>query len=61
MPEKKKPHTFKTTLLNDCTNHLAFQLEQFNTEEKVREKKFNSSHETLLTDVVTPEFILGYN
>ena len=53
--------TFNTPLLNDCTNHLAFQLEQCCTENESQQKSVNSSYETPVTDIVTHEFIRGYN
>lgn len=53
--------TFKTSLLNDCTNHLAFQLKQSCSDEQTQRKSVSSSYEAPLTDVVTSEFIRGYN
>jgi len=61
MSTKTTKTTFKTPLLNDCTNHLAFQLEQHLSKQQPKEKKHITSHETALADVVTPEFIRGYN
>lgn len=53
--------TFKTQLLNDCTNHLALQVKQCRGESKAKQKRVNSSYEAPLTDIVTNEFIRGYN
>ena len=53
--------TFKTPLLNDCTNHLAFQLKQSRTKNETRQKKVDPLFETPLNDIVTHEFIRGYN
>lgn len=53
--------TFKTPLLNDCTNHLAFQLKQSRPKKESQQKKVNPLYETPLTDIVTDEFIRGYN
>lgn len=53
--------TFKTPLLNDCTNHLAFQLKQSRAKKESQQNKVNSSYETPLADIVTHEFIRGYN
>lgn len=61
----KNKNTTKTTckisLVNDCTNHLAFHLKQFRRENKPQQKTVNSSYETPLDDVVTYEYIRGYN
>ncbi|HEY5716361.1 MAG TPA: hypothetical protein VIS54_08085 [Psychromonas sp.] len=53
--------TFKTSLNNDCTNHLALQLEQCRTQSKAQQRKVNSSYESPLADIVTYAFIRGYN
>ena len=53
--------TFKTPLLNDCTNHLAFQIKQFSAKNKASQKKIDSSYNLPSTDDVTYEFIRGYN
>ena len=61
MSTKTTKTTFKTPLLNDCTNHLAFQLEQHLSTNQSKQKKRITTHETALPDVVTTEFIRGYN
>ena len=61
MRKKRVNTTFKTPLLNDCTNHLSFQLEQNHTENESKLKSANSTYERPLTDIVTHEFIRGYN
>ena len=53
--------TFKTPLLNDCTNHLAFQLKESFTGQKSQQKHINSLYETPVADDVTYEFVRGYN
>lgn len=53
--------TFKTPLLNDCTNHIAFQLKDSYTVNKSQQKNNNSSYETPIADDVTYEFVRGYN
>lgn len=53
--------TFKTPLLNDCTNHLAFQLQEGRTEKAHLQNNDNSYYEAPLADVVTYEFVRGYN
>jgi hypothetical protein len=53
--------TSNTPLVNDCTSHLAFHLKQFRGENKPQPKTVNSSYETPLDDVVTYEYIRGYN
>ncbi|WP_354625397.1 hypothetical protein [Psychromonas sp. MME2] len=53
--------TFNTPLLNDCTNHLAFQLKQAPAGNKREPKKLTPTFETLCADIVTHEFIRGYN
>ncbi len=53
--------TFNTPLLNDCTNHLAFQLKQSRAKNKAQQKKVDPLFETPLNDIVTHEFIRGYN
>lgn len=58
---KRRPHTFKSRLLNDCTNHLAVQLDRLNFEKKAQQKKVSPYYESLIADIVTPEFIRGYN
>ena len=58
---KRTNTTFKTPLLNDCTNHLAFQLEQGNIGSRAQQKSVRSSYEAPLSDIVTSEFIRGYN
>jgi len=61
MSKKIISSTYKTQLLNDCTNHLSLQVKQCRGEDKPKQKKFNSSYEMPVTDVVTDEFIRGYN
>jgi hypothetical protein len=61
MSKKIINSTFKTQLLNDCTNHLSLQLKQCRGENEPKHKNVNPSYETPLTDIVTEEFIRGYN
>ncbi len=56
--KKRTNTTFKTPLLNDCTNHLAVQLE-LDRQESLAQKSV--THEALIPDVVTYEFVRGYN
>lgn len=53
--------TFKTPLLNDCTNHIAFQLKQSTIAKKNEQNNVSRLYETPITNVVTNEFIKGYN
>ena len=54
--------TFKTPLLNDCTNHLAFQLKDSYAGGKSQPKQVYSSYEMARSDDdVTSEFVRGYN
>ncbi|WP_413699063.1 hypothetical protein ACLKMH_16135 [Psychromonas sp. KJ10-10] len=53
--------TFKTSLLNDCTNHLAFQLDNSSLKKQSSEHKVDSLYESPLNEVVTTEFVRGYN
>ena len=52
---------FKDLLINDCTNHLAVQLKQSHAKNQPQQTPVNSSYEMPLTDIVTCEFIRGYN
>ena len=61
MSKKRENTTFKTSLLNDCTNHLSFQIDGNKSKKDCSKKGVNSTYETPLKDVVTPEFIRGYN
>lgn len=61
MKKKTKNTTFKTSLLNDCTNHIAFQLEQSDLTKKQLQGNVNLRYETPLDDDVTSEYIRGYN
>ncbi|MFT6927561.1 MAG: hypothetical protein ACJAZP_003198 [Psychromonas sp.] len=61
MSKKITNITYKDVLLNDCTNHLAVQLKQCYTKGQPQQTPVNSSYETPLTDIVTSEFIRGYN
>lgn len=61
MKKHTKNTTFKTPLLNDCTNHIAFQLEEKNMAKKVVENNVSRLYETPISNVVTNEFIKGYN
>lgn len=56
--KKRTNTTFKTPLLNDCTNHLAFQLE-LDREQSMSQR--GATHEAPIPDVVTYEFVRGYN
>ncbi|MFT6984853.1 MAG: hypothetical protein ACJAT7_000654 [Psychromonas sp.] len=61
MNKKRSFTTLKTPLLNDCTNHLALQVERSSTGKKTQQKKRNGSCESPIADIVTYEFIRGYN
>ncbi|HEY7867355.1 MAG TPA: hypothetical protein VIC51_15290 [Psychromonas sp.] len=61
MSKKIINSTFKTQLLNDCTNHLSLQLKQCREGNEPKHKNVNPSYETPLADIVTEEFIRGYN
>ena len=61
MSKKHTMANLHTPLLNDCTNHLAFQLEPKNTDKKSPKKHVDSLYETPVGEVVTEEFIKGYN
>ena len=61
MSKERVNTTFKTPLLNDCTNHLALQLEQCSVKNEPQQKNVNLVYETPLTDIVTYEFVRGYN
>ncbi|MFT6927185.1 MAG: hypothetical protein ACJAZP_002814 [Psychromonas sp.] len=61
MSKKIINSTFKDQLLNDCTNHLSRQLKQCSGENKPKQQNLNRSYEAPLTDIVTDEFIRGYN
>jgi hypothetical protein len=61
MSKKIINSTFKDQLLNDCTNHLSLQLKQCRGENELKHKNVNRSYETPLTDIVTDQFIRGYN
>ena len=61
MKKKTKNTAFKTSLLNDCTNHIAFQLDQSDLKKKDLQVNVNKSYETLVDDDVTLEYIRGYN
>lgn len=61
MNKNKTSIKFKTSLLNDCTNHLAFQLNNSSLKKQSSEHKVDSSYESPLSDVVTSEFVRGYN
>lgn len=61
MSNNKVKITLKTPLLNDCTNHLDFLLEQSSLKKQCSNQKVNALYESALTDVVTDEFIRGYN
>jgi len=61
MNKKRVNTTFKTPLLNDCTNHLSFQLEKRHSDSSNIKKNNATNHEALVNDVVTAEFVRGYN
>lgn len=53
--------TFKTPLLNDCTNHLAFQLKRCRKQNETQQAHVDLPYESPVADIVTHEFIRGYN
>lgn len=63
MNKKRQNTTFKTPLLNDCTNHISFHLEQSQSEAKRKKEKSSCTCtcESSIADIVTPEYIRGYN
>ena len=61
MNKKRANTTFKTPLLNDCTNHLSFQLDKCKSASSTTKKNNATNHEALINDVVTAEFVRGYN
>ena len=61
MKKNKASITFKTPLLNDCTNHLAFQLNQSPLKKQSSDHKVDSLYESPLSDIVTNEFVRAYN
>ena len=61
MSKKIINSTLKTPLLNDCTNHLSLQVKHRQGYNKPKQKNVTSSYEAPLTDIVTDEFIRGYN
>ena len=61
MNKKRVNTTFKTPLLNDCTNHLSFQLNEYNSESSDIKKHNSTNHEAPINDIVTEEFVRGYN
>jgi len=61
MSKKHTMANLKTPLLNDCTNHIAFQLNQKETNEKSTKKNVNRFYEAPIGEVVTEDFVKGYN
>jgi hypothetical protein len=61
MTKKRVNTTFKTSLLNDCTNHLSFQLGKNNSKNESQKKHIDTTYEAPIADIVTSEFIRGYN
>jgi len=61
MSKKHTMANLKTPLLNDCTNHLSSQLNSQKPNEKHAKKHIDSLYETPVGEVVTEEFIKGYN
>lgn len=61
MNKKRVNTTFKTPLLNDCTNHLSFQLDKCHSNNNDAKKNNVMNHEAPINDVVTDEFVRGYN
>ena len=61
MHKKTNNSTFKTPLLNDCTNNSAVQFKQILAKSSVQHEKVYPSYESPLEDIVTSEFIRGYN
>jgi len=61
MNKKRSFTTLKTPLLNDCTNHLTALLNQPNAKEIAQQKKISASYESPIADIVTFEFVRGYN
>jgi len=53
--------TFKRPLLNNYPPHLAIQRRQYGVENEAPQRIISASYESLLTDIVTYEFIRGYN
>ena len=61
MSKKHTMASLNTPLLNVCTNHLAFQVKPKSTDGKTTKKHVDSLYETPVGEVVTEEFIKGYN
>jgi hypothetical protein len=51
----------KAPLLNEASNHLALQLKNSFSKRGVTHKKVDSSCESPLGDIVTAEYVRGYN
>lgn len=51
----------EASLLKDSTNLSVSQLKKCAKENKTQSKKVNSAYETLVSDIVTTEYIRGYN
>ena len=61
MDKKTKITTAKTSLLNDCTNHIAFQLKETHLDKNISQHHVEPSYETPVAEIVTKEFVKGYN
>jgi len=61
MGKKTKITTAKTSLLNDCTNHIAFQLKETNLDKNLSQHRVEPLYETYVEEIVTEEFVKGYN
>lgn len=61
MKKDKKNAAFNAPLLNDDANNLAIQLRQCFAKNSEQHKKIDSLFESPLEDIVTTEYIRGYN
>ncbi|PKG38423.1 hypothetical protein [Psychromonas sp. Urea-02u-13] len=51
----------KARLLNEASQHSVLQLKHYFSKRGVTHKKVDSSHESPLGDIVTAEYVRGYN
>ncbi|TEW54346.1 hypothetical protein E2R68_08725 [Psychromonas sp. RZ22] len=61
MHNKPKFTTANTSLLNDCTNHIAFQLKKTHLDKNMSQHRVERLYETPIAEVVTKEYVKGYN